>query len=626
MEDQPLQDDKAARAQARAERAAAKAQAKADRADERAKYFEEKKNVRSLAEIVENRLLRDLGSSLETHARSATFACGGSLSFKKLKDGQDEEAHEAHTVTATPGENEATAAKTAESSTKSDAQQPAKKNSNTPRANLTKDIQICFGESSKCITVTFSRHGVSAEDLQQLVLACQPAPFGRGGEEVLDEGYRKAGKLDADAFTTSFCPYQAGIVDVIAQLLVPQTAQGKHTRSIKAELYKLNVYSAPAGKFKAHVDTPRSKNQIGSLVVSLPALHKGGELAVRNAGKEMIFDWSSSAKSQTAAKAKVKWAAFYSDCEHEVYEVTSGHRITLTYNVYVTRGIGHLAGAAAALDSQQLPLYQSLKDAVDNPGFLRRGRVLAVWLTHSYAHTNKHQNFLPSSLKGADMSVYNTARALGLKCEVVATMSHDFDYDEDGPSQFVDRTFPGFKQDGSGSAVIGGKKFGYKDINGLVTWLNPERDGKRKKVKEGEEAKPKQQLFREVQTAYMTYGNSPSMAIKYSRAIMLIRIPPYLKRGQEAPESIWEGLKRDLTEEDYEYGDFEDYYGDEDDSYYAESYGAYCSSEDDHDEEDYSSDEEEEDEELGEDAKAGNGEAVGEGSALPQGDGETGGH
>jgi hypothetical protein len=40
-------------------------------------------------------------------------------------------------------------------------------------------------------------------------------------------------------------------------------------------LYKLNVYSAPSGFFKAHVDTPRGETQYGSLVVSLPVDHEG---------------------------------------------------------------------------------------------------------------------------------------------------------------------------------------------------------------------------------------------------------------------------------------------------------------------------------------------------------------
>jgi hypothetical protein len=31
----------------------------------------------------------------------------------------------------------------------------------------------------------------------------------------------------------------------------------------------------------------------------------------------------------------IQWAAFYSDCEHEVKEVKTGHRITLAYRLYV---------------------------------------------------------------------------------------------------------------------------------------------------------------------------------------------------------------------------------------------------------------------------------------------------
>jgi Rps23 Pro-64 3,4-dihydroxylase Tpa1-like proline 4-hydroxylase len=140
----------------------------------------------------------------------------------------------------------------------------------------------------------------------------------------------------------------------------------------QADLYKLNVYSAPNGKFKPHVDTPRSKDQIGSLVVSLPSAHQGGQLTVRNAGtasQNVVFDWST---TDDSAPGEIKWAAFCSDCEHEVHEVTSGHRVTLTYNLFLTRGVGHRAGASPALDATQLPLYQRLQDALDNPGFLRR--------------------------------------------------------------------------------------------------------------------------------------------------------------------------------------------------------------------------------------------------------------
>lgn len=103
------------------------------------------------------------------------------------------------------------------------------------------------------------------------------------------------------------------------------------------------MYSAPGGKFKAHVDTPRNKDQIGSLVVSLPSAHQGGQLSVNNAGaggQNVVFDWS----SDETEPGEIKWAAFYSDCEHEVHEVTSGHRVTLTYNLFLTRVLDILLG------------------------------------------------------------------------------------------------------------------------------------------------------------------------------------------------------------------------------------------------------------------------------------------
>ena len=93
---------------------------------------------------------------------------------------------------------------------------------------------------------------------------------------------------------------------------------------------------------------------------------------MRHAGQKLLFDWSASKnKGKTPA---IHWAAFYSDCEHEVFEVTSGHRITLTYNLFVTRGLGHLAGSSKILNTRQLPLYATLRNALAVPRFLRGGK------------------------------------------------------------------------------------------------------------------------------------------------------------------------------------------------------------------------------------------------------------
>ena len=87
------------------------------------------------------------------------------------------------------------------------------------------------------------------EDLQALADACEPATFGRNQEDVYDETYRKAFKLDSSNFALKFDPVQLGLVDVIRtemleegkKLIVERPEAG---RGVRAELYKLNVYGA----------------------------------------------------------------------------------------------------------------------------------------------------------------------------------------------------------------------------------------------------------------------------------------------------------------------------------------------------------------------------------------------
>lgn len=103
----------------------------------------------------------------------------------------------------------------------------------TATTAFTDDVQVRFGKSGEGVTLSFGKDGASLQGLGKLLETCQPAPFGRGGETVLDEQYRKAGKLDRSEFATSFCPYETGIIDVVTQLLVPQFKDDKHVRSIK---------------------------------------------------------------------------------------------------------------------------------------------------------------------------------------------------------------------------------------------------------------------------------------------------------------------------------------------------------------------------------------------------------
>ncbi|KAK4893682.1 hypothetical protein LTR27_007929 [Elasticomyces elasticus] len=453
-------------------------------------------------------ILDDITQSVRAQSKSATFACGGSLQVAQPKQGDEPVGTKAQTSTIPP-------------------------------------VQIRFGEVGKGSMIALPVNSeAQASELQSLIAACAPAAFGRGGEDVFDETYRKAGKLDTDQFMTDFCPYATGIIDVVAQMLLP-SIPGRQ-RGVKAELYKLNVYSGPSGKFKAHADTPRSEKQFGSLVVCLPVAHEGGELVVRHEKKEVVFDWSTAGLH--AEDAAVKWAAFYSDCEHEVFEVTAGHRLTLTYNLHAIDGAGNVVGniPAGLLDPTQLPLYGLLNTALETPSFFSNGpsspqpcfpqhhtdfglgRVLAMPTTHAYAHTTTDKELLRSSLKGADMAVHEIVSALGLECKLKIMFDvegQDRETDEDilktymvdKPEEVYDST-GAYTYEEEGPLAWANEEFGEDQLlEGKVTWVG----GKKREA---------------VNIVIPTYGNEASVAFMYSYVVLMIRIPSSGERMQTSSQ------------------------------------------------------------------------------------------
>lgn len=197
------------------------------------------------------------------------------------------------------------------------------------------------------------------------------------------------------------------------------------------------------------MDTPRAADQFGSLVVCLPLEHEGGALEVRHEGNSIAFDWGKGGKSEDGAF--VQWAAFYSDCEHEVLEVTSGHRLTLTYNLYAIRGNGLLAGHCQTLDAAQLPLYKQVVDVLKEDSFMTKGMsdtkienqmpsnreegdpltnpltggFLGFYCQHAYPHSSRASG-LPDTLKGIDMMLYEIFRALGYKVDLRPVLKDPF--------------------------------------------------------------------------------------------------------------------------------------------------------------------------------------------------------
>ena len=146
---------------------------------------------------------------------------------------------------------------------------------------------------------------------------------------------------------------------------------------------------------------------------------------------------------------------------------------------------------------------------------------MGIWLNHSYAHTSKHLNLLPHSLKCADMSLYETARVLGLECELAPVKSYN---DVEGDVRLFHRTFHRFEvddsdpQDDDRNRISG---WGRILADRKIMWLNQE-PGSRvhpwglhqlTEEQRAEEKKRNATDTKEVQMAYMTVSSAESLSL-----------------------------------------------------------------------------------------------------------------
>ena len=160
----------------------------------------------------------------------------------------------------------------------------------------------------------------------------------------------------------------------------------------------------------------------GSLVVIFPTAHEGGALLLRQGGKEWTFDSAgavrpsqdSSLATQAAPTPQVAYIAFFSDVEHEVTTITSGYRVTLTYNLYRKSSAIPLSSAYKEVDTQ---LKESLARLLGDPSFLPEGGTLGFGLDHKYPinpDSTKLED-IAQCLKGMDESIKRVCESLALK-------------------------------------------------------------------------------------------------------------------------------------------------------------------------------------------------------------------
>lgn len=173
---------------------------------------------------------------------------------------------------------------------------------------------------------------LSDEQADVLKTKCMAAPFGRGNKTLVNKSVRDAWQIDAEDVTINV-EFDEMIKDKMSEIiphlmgeLFTEDIQQSVMESHRLELYKLVLYKK-GGHFVAHRDTEKSPGMFATLVIQLPAGHKGGALVINHKGYTEVFN------HENGSRNSVFFTAFFADCEHELRKITDGHRLVLIYNI-----------------------------------------------------------------------------------------------------------------------------------------------------------------------------------------------------------------------------------------------------------------------------------------------------
>lgn len=241
----------------------------------------------------------------------------------------------------------------------------------------------------------------------KIIGVCQQAPYGQGEKTLVNTKVRNTFELSPDQFTITNPEW----VEAIQKALVTVATQlGLPPERLVPQLYKLLIYKT-GGFFLPHRDSEKTDGMVGSLIVALPSVFRGGELTVRHQGTTERIDFFDAGLGRSAC-----YAAFYADCEHEVAKVQSGHRFCLAYNLILTPDPRPKAALAPAPLSDTSPAGK-LADAITQWVEKKPAEPLIFALDHHYTEHGLH----PDLLKGADRARAELIMAAAVKagCRVL---------------------------------------------------------------------------------------------------------------------------------------------------------------------------------------------------------------
>ncbi|MFA1551882.1 2OG-Fe(II) oxygenase [Actinomadura chokoriensis] len=234
------------------------------------------------------------------------------------------------------------------------------------------------------------------------------ARFGRGRQTLTDPTVRDTWEIPKELVSVEWTEaFDAALAVIRDGLGLPAHCE------LTPDLHSMLLYET-GQFFVTHQDSEKDDTMVGTLVVTLPSVHTGGELVIEHLGDTAEYRGS---------KVAVSLVAFYADCRHQVLPIKTGNRITLTYNLFLTG-----PGAALTEDALTEELAACLTEHFATPARLLYGRGHAeppIRLAYLLDHEYTASGFSWSRLKGSDAQRAALLRAAADRagCDVVLALA-----------------------------------------------------------------------------------------------------------------------------------------------------------------------------------------------------------
>eukprot|EP00494_Astrolonche_serrata_P023262 UN23520 len=250
--------------------------------------------------------------------------------------------------------------------------------------------------------------------VETLKKECPQASFGHGNKTVQDRKVRDALQLKAEEFDLlNFDLEKSGIIEKVQSELCPNDPE-----KLTFERYSLNMYGR-GGHFKRHKDTPRTEDNIGTLLLFLPSRYSHGELQITHGGVNKEFSFGSNPKED-----EFNWVAFFGDVDHAVKSLWHGIRLTIAFNLNRGAETKKEEKKEQTFEEKTKVLINQFQKCLNDESFMDGGGNLGFPCYHLYTNGQVFTNATASDpldkkriqkLKGKDFHVALAAAHCGLK-------------------------------------------------------------------------------------------------------------------------------------------------------------------------------------------------------------------